>query len=300
MKTITIKEEGEFKIERLTESFLNYIDVSDKTIETYKIALKQFAKYMEDNYIKTPTREDIIGYRESLKEILKPTTVNSYMIAVRNFFKYLEYENIYKNITENVKGVKLEQKHLKLGLSLEEVKSVLEQCKNDKEVLMVKMFTNLGLRENELVNIKLEDFYSDTGVIMLKILGKARNGIKQDAVKIDDKLYNSIKEYVVKNDIKDYLFTSECHRNLGGQMSTSAVRHLIKDLFRRANLNDIELKSCHSLRHTTAQILLENDVPIQEVSEYLRHKSLNTTMIYLKELNQRESKCSNILADNLF
>lgn len=287
-------------IEELSKKFLEYIDVSDMTIELYGKALKQFSNYLNDNNIKNPVREDIINWREELKSYLKANTVNSYLIAIRSFFRYLSYEGLYKNIAENVKGIKVEKRHLKLGLSEEEIEKVLSVCENDKEVLMIKLMINLGLRSNELVNIRLEDFYRDTNVVMLKILGKDRDGEKQDSIKINQELYEMIRLYVKDNSIDDYLFTSKCHRNFNGQMSTSACRHLIKDIFRRADLEEIDLKSAHSLRHATTELLLKEKVDIQEVSEYMRHKNLATTMIYVKELNQKESQCSNILASKLF
>lgn len=300
MNLITKKKEEVFNYNELSKKFLDYIDVSHKTIDTYKIALRQFGEYLINNNISRPTRDDIISWKEELRTYLKPTTINSYLIAVRNLFKYLEYEGIYKNITENVKGIKLERKHLKLGLSEEELEEVLNVCENDKEVLLIKLIVNLGLRANEVINIRLEDFYKDTDIIMLKILGKSRSEEKQDSIKINTQLYNLIKKYVEDNNITDYLFTSKCHRCYGNKMSTSAVRHTIKDIFKRANLDDIDLKSCHSLRHTTTELLLKDGVNIQEVSEYMRHKNITTTMIYAKELNQKESQCSNILANKLF
>lgn len=287
-------------VEKLSKKFLDYIDVSNMTIELYRKALKQFSSYLNDNDIKNPTRENIIEWREELRSYLKANTVNSYLIAVRSFFRYLAYEGLYKNISENVKGIKLEKKHLKLGLSEEEIEKVLNVCNNDREVLIIKMMIVLGLRSNELVNIRLEDFYRDTDTIMLRVLGKARDEEKQDSIKVPQSLYESIKKYVEENNITDYLFVSDCHRNYRGQMSTSALRHLVKDIFKRADLENIDLKSTHSLRHTTTELLLKDKVDIQEVSEYMRHKSLATTMIYAKELNQKESQCSSILANKLF
>lgn len=297
---IIIGENKVLEIETLTQDFLNYIDVSDKTIDTYKIALKQFALYLKENNISLPQREDIIQWRELLKVDHKPTTINGYLIAVRNFFKYLEYNNIYKNITENVKNIQLEQRHLKLGLSKEEIEKVISVCKTDKELLMVKMIINLGLRSNEVVNIRLEDFYKDNDVILMRVLGKARAGYKQDSIKIDERLYDTIKQYVINNNITDYLFTSDSDRNKGQSITAKTVRFIIKDLFKRAELDNLDLKSCHSLRHTTTEMLLENGVSIQEVSGYMRHKSLNTTMIYAKEMDQKKSNCSNLLANSLF
>lgn len=290
---------GEIVVKDYVEKFLNYIDVEEKTRDTYKIALKQFCGYLMNKGINTPTRDEIIEYREFLKENHKPTTVNSYLIAIRNLYNYLEYEGITKDITKNIKGIKLEQKHLKRGLSKEEISKVLDVCKDNRERLMVKMMINLGLRCNELVNIQLEDFYDDKGVIMLKILGKARNGLKQDSIKVDNRLFDMISDYVKEYSINDYLFTSTSNHNKNGKLTTKTIRLTITNLFKKADL-DMNKISCHSTRHTTVELLLENGVDLREVSEFVRHRSISTTMIYSKEINQRNSQTSNVLADMLF
>lgn len=289
----------EIVVKDYVEKFLNYIDVEEKTRDTYKIALKQFCGYLISKGINTPTRDEIIEYREFLKENHKPTTVNSYLIAIRNLYSYLEYEGITKDITKNIKGIKLEQKHLKRGLSKEEISKVLDVCKDNRERLMVKMMINLGLRCNELVNIQLEDFYDDKGVIMLKVLGKARNGLKQDSIKVDNRLFDMISDYVREYSITDYLFTSTSNHNKNGKLTTKTIRLTITNLFKKADL-DMNMISTHSLRHSTVELLLENGVDLKEVSEFVRHKSIEVTLLYSRELNQRNSQTSNVLADMLF
>lgn len=299
MEKIILKPNNDIKMNTYVTNFLEYIDVAPKTIETYKIALKQFCDYLYENDIKNPTREEIIAYREYLKSYLKPNTVNSYLIAVRNFYDWLEYEEITKNITKGIKGIKLETKHLKRGLSVEEIKKVLDVCKDKREVLLIKLMINCGLRCNEVVNIQLQDFYDDKGVIMLKVLGKARAGLKQDSVKIDYRLFELIQEYVKEFNITDYLFVSTSNHNSNGKLTTKTIRYIVTNLFKKAGL-DMERLSTHSTRHTTVELALESGMAIQEVSEFVRHKSISTTLVYSKELEQRNSVIANKLADIIF
>lgn len=299
MKKIMIKEDSQLIVRDYVKRFLDYIDVSPKTTETYKIALRQFTSYLDRNNISNPTREQIIEYREQLKEYLKPTTVNSYLIAIRNLYQWLEYAEITKDITKNIKGIKLETRHLKRGLSLEEISKVLSVCKDTREELLVKLMINLGLRCNEVVNVELNDFYDDKGIIMLKVLGKARDGLKQDPIKVDNRLFELIKKYVKEYDIQDYLFVSNSNHNHNGKLTTKTIRYIITNLFKKAEL-DMSKLSTHSTRHTTCELLLENNTPIQEVSEFMRHKQVSTTLVYSKELDQRNSLASNKLADIMF
>ena len=299
MNEIILKEKNELTLEKLIGRFLDYIDVSDNTMKTYNVGLVQFCSYLKDNNIKQPTREDIINFRESLKETHKPNTINAYLIAIRNFYSWLEYEDIAKDISKKIKGIKLERHHLKRGLSQEENKKVLNVCKDTREELMIKLMITCALRINEVRNIRLEDFYDDKGVIMLKVLGKSRGGLKQDSVKIDDRIFELIKQYCNEYDVKDYLFYSTSNHNKGNMMTTTSFRRIVNSLFERANL-DMEKLSPHSTRHTSVELALESGIPIQEVSEFVRHKSINTTMIYAKELNQRNSTITNTLGNYVF
>ena len=300
MQGLVLNEKNKIIMGEYINRFLDYIDVSDNTIKTYNVGLLQFIDYLKNNSVQEPTREDIISFREYLKEEqLKPNTINAYLIAIRNFYGWLEYEGITKDITKKVKGIKLERKHLKRGLSLEEIKQVLNVCKDLREELMIKIMINCGLRCNEVVNIQLADFYNDKGVVMMKVLGKARGGLKQDSIKIDNRLFELIQEYVKQYDIKDYLFVSTSNHNTNGKLTTKTIRYIVKNLFERAGL-DMEMLTAHSTRHTTCELLLEKGMPIQEVSEFMRHKNINTTIIYSKELDARNSQASNILCDEIF
>lgn len=299
LEEIKERERKEIQTETLINSFLNYLDVSDNTVKTYNVGLIQFNEYLKNNNIKEPTREDIIRFKEHLKENHKPNTINAYLIAIRNFYSWLEYENIAKDISKKVKGIKLERKHLKRGLSQEEIKKVLNVCKDTREELMIKLMITCALRINEVRNIRLEDFYDDKGIVMLKVLGKARSGLKQDSVKIDDRIFELIKKYCEEYKVTDYLFYSTSNNNNGNMMTTTAFRLIVNGLFKKANL-DMEKLSPHSTRHTSVELALESGIPIQEVSEFVRHKSINTTMIYAKELNQRNSTIANTLGNFVF
>lgn len=293
------KENNELVLDDLVQQYLKYIDVNENTARTYNVGLFQFREYLIKNNIRTPQREDIINFREYLKEEHKPNTVNSYMIAVRNFYGWLEYEGITKDISRKIKGVKMERVHLKRGLSKDEIQKVLDVCENTREELLFKLMITCALRVNEVRNIKLEDFYMDKGVILLKVLGKARDGLKQDSVKIDDRLFKLIKNYCVQYDVKDYLFYSMSNENYGDMVSGVTIRKMVNKLFKKANL-DMDMLSPHSTRHTSVELALESGIPIHEVSQFVRHKNISTTMIYAKELDQRNSKIANTLGNYVF
>lgn len=280
----------EIKLEDWQKEYLSYIDVKPKTVETYNIAIRQFIKYLDEKGIKTPTRANVIEFREDLKGSHTISTINSYLIALRNFFSFLEYNGIYKNITQNVKGLKDNELHKRDALTVEQCQKVLSCTKNLREKVLILLTLTCGLRANEIVNIQLEDFREEHGKCMLYILGKGRD-YKQDCVVVENKVLEVIKEYVQMYGIKDYLFVSTSKNNKGGKMTTTAIRNIANDIFKRAGVKSDKIV-LHSLRHSFGTIAIENGEDIRDVSKAMRHRSIVVTERYLHDLDMVNNQCS--------
>ena len=291
MEQLVLNENKNNLIKNYIKRYLNYIDVSQNTIKTYNVGLLQFYNYLKENNIVEPTRENIIAFREYLKLNHKETTINSYLIAIRNFYNWLEYEGITKNITKNIKGINVGNEHKRNALTLEQCKLVLKNAKNIREKVIFLLSTTCGLRANELVNIRLQDFKSKQDRVCLYVLGKARD-YKEDFVIVDKEVYEIIKKYIKEYNICDYLFTSTSNNNNKGQLTTKTIRLIVKDMFRRIGLDSDEY-SLHSCRHSFATLAILSGKDIREVSQAMRHKSTTTTTIYLHDLEKINNKCSN-------
>lgn len=298
MKNIQLFNENKIELKKQIADFLNYIDVSDNSVYTYKVGLKNFVEYLKERNITIPTREDIIEYREHLLNTLKPTTANSYLIAVRNLYNYLEFQGLTRNITKNIKGVNVGNEHKRESLTKEQCLQVLNNAKDIREKVLFLLATTCGIRANELVNIRLEDFKVKQDKVCLYLLGKARN-YKQDFVVVSEEVFELIKEYIKLYHITDYLFTSTSNHNNNGKLTTKTIRLIIKNMFKRIGLDGDEY-SCHSCRHSFATLSIENGNDIREVSQALRHKSIQTTMIYLHDLERINNKCSKTVSNMLF
>lgn len=271
----------------LVDKFLNYIDVSHNSIETYKNGLKMFFNYMKLNDIKNPTRETIINFRKYIQEKNSLSTVNTYLNSTRNFFKWLEYEGLYKDISKNIKGVTVSREHKREALNDEQIKLIMKNVRNSKEKIIFLLGICCGCRANELCNIQLKDFVKKDQKILLYLLGKGRDG-KVDYVVINDKLYSLIQEYVKEYNITNYLFTSD-YKNDGSKVTSKTIRYIVKNMFRRVGI-DSNLYSCHSMRHTFATENLLAGVDIREVSKAMRHKNITTTEVYAHDIEQKNNR----------
>lgn len=277
--------------EQYIEKFLEYIDVSNNTIKEYTAGLKRFFNYCYENNVVEIQRQDVINFREYLKDNNKEaTTINLYLASVKNFFKWLEYEGIYKDITRNVKSLPVEKGHKREAVTVEQLKTMLSFCKDKRERLILLITITTGLRCNELRNIMVQDFKKKNGTICLYVLGKARAGLKADYVIIPEDLYQEIQEYIQENNITEYLFVSSSNNNKGNLISTRAIRDIVNKIYKKAGL-DKNLYVFHSLRHGFCNISLMNDIDIVEVSKAMRHKSIQTTMTYVRDIEAKDNRC---------
>lgn len=286
---------SKLELRGLKEQYLEYIDVSNKTIETYDIAIGQFINYLYEKGIQKPTRKDVIEWRDYLKENHSVATVNSYLIAVRNLFKYLQYIGIYKNITENIKGLKDTDIHKREALDVETCRKLIASAKNLKEKALFLLAVSCGLRANEIVNIELKDFKEEENQVRLYVLGKGRDS-KLDYVIVPEEVINVIKEYIQEYSITNYLFVSNSNHNKGGQLNTRTIRRIINAMYERLGIKSDTIV-LHSLRHTFATISLQNGMNIREVSQAMRHANIATTERYAHDLEIKNNKCSNTVTN---
>ena len=289
---ITTKE-----LENYTESFIDYLDVDDKTLKAYKVGIRSLFNYMESHGIKQPTRDDIIGFRNMLRETYSTNTTNTYMIAVRALFKYLEIHKLYPNITIDIKGAKYSNTPKKQVLSLEQTKMIYNSLTDLREKSLFSLFATTGLRVWEVANTNIEDIKIYNGEVVLFVLGKKRDD-KSEYVKLSEQVLNDIKNYI-RNRTSGPIFISTSNENKGNRISTVSIRKIVKSIFKRFGLDDNTF-SCHSLRRTFAVISYETGNSIYDIQQVLRHHSINTTTRYLQQVNRDNNKTEFNVSNTIF
>lgn len=67
----------------------------------------------------------------------------------------------------------------------------------------------------------------------------------------------------------------------------------------KSRMKDIGIDSryftCHSLRHSALSIALESGSPLLQVQSLARHSSLNTTSLYLHNLNRLDNGSEQVI-----
>ncbi len=292
-------------IEEAIELFVSECDIRENSRNVYRRGLLYFFKWVKKTgrTISKLTRADIITFKDSLLNTHSNLSVASYLVALRRFYEWCEGNKLYPNIAKGIKSPKRKNAYLKEHLRENQIHQLLQHFEgNPRDYAIVNLLLRTGLRCIEVVRANVEDITFKGGQRILKIWGKGRD--EKDAfVVLTDKAYAPIKAYLDTRGtttLKEPLFISTSNRNLKGRLTTRSISKICKEGFRAIGIDGKEY-TAHSLRHTTAVLLLKNG-SLADVQSVLRHSSPATSQIYTKSIEEelRLANPSEMKLDGIF
>lgn len=142
---------------------------------------------------------------------------------------------------------------------------------------MVRCVVDLGLRASEVVGLDLDDIDWCGGTIRI---GPSKSR-RVDVLPLPQSTGSAIATYLYSERPR-----TNNHRvfvrhvaPVGEPIGPGVVRRVVREAFRRCGLPYTRV---HILRHTLASRLLKGGATLKEVSDVLRHRALDTTLIYAK------------------
>lgn len=240
--------------------------LSPRTISTYAFVVGKFLRVhkKEPHQI---TKNEVQNYLLGLLEKGSPgNTINVYLNGLKFFFE----ECLGRKLTAKIKYYKIPQK-LPEFLTQEETIRFFSVIVNKKHKLMITLLYSTGLRVSELLNLKVNDFQFEENYGWVR-QGK---GNKDRPFIIAEKLKQEVVSWIEKNqlDFQNLLFS-----NKNKKMSSQTVRKVIKRAVNTAKIK--KNVHPHTLRHSFATHLLENDYAVTDVQGLLGHSKVDTTLIY--------------------
>jgi len=247
---------------------------SDKTIKTYIYCIDRFLRWCGKDLGKI-SKKDVRFFLEYLSEKERAgNTLNTYHMAIRFLFE----DVLDKRIWIDIKYSKVPKK-LPVVLNKEEIRRLFEAIDNKTHELMIKLMYSAGLRVSELINLKVEDLNLKQGFGYVR-QGK---GNKDRIFIIAENLKGELREYIGKKKLNEYpyLFMSNRER----KYSVRSLQQIIKKATKKAKIN--KQISCHTLRHSFATHLIENEYSLIDVQVLVGHKSPETTFTYLHTISPK-------------
>ena len=275
------------------------------------IHLREFFHYLEIkghenlNYVTTKivtTYYDYLSTRKNNRRsgALSNGALNKHQQALKLFLKFLKNNNFKMTFGVHLKYEKANTIDEKDILTQDEVKELFKACEyshvserfrlRDKAILAV--LYSCGLRRNEAVGLDISDIDFEKKVVHVRNGSRNKKRVNP-YVPINDFNLNLIEDYILNSrpqfynsDSTEALFTNKNGKRMLGKSFADRLKVIV-----RATENEamIEKNICpHNLRHSVATHLLQRGMPIELVSKFLGHSSIESTQIYTHFIDDDE------------
>ncbi len=267
--------------------------LSPLTLPIYQRTLAQFFMFLAEHEGETPSLEMLknlkapqfrawLSHLTHEKAFSKSSIIRA-LAVVRSFYGFLDRRGYVHNpVLETVRAPRKPQS-VPRALSQEEAKYLVGQSDTGEDRPWVgkrniALFTLLyaaGLRIGEALRLNQGDIPGEGSLLLIQ--GK---GNKQRMVPLLPLARKALQDYL---DLCPYV--KESHMPLflgirGKRMNVSRAEESIKDV--RRSLGLPESATPHTLRHSFATHLLEENADLRTIQELLGHASLSTTQKYTK------------------
>ncbi len=263
-----------------------------QTMNFYQKKLGAFRKFLVQikkvQCLEMLTSEEIKFYIESKYSKNKVTTFNCHARALRAFFNYLERDGyLIANPARNIKPKKVIKEKLDY-FTVEQVRKLITsfdlRYKSElRNLLIVLILLDTGVRNSELVRIKLEDINFQNRSIYIYAT-KTNTFRTVYFSKETERILNGYRREVLKGAEKGALFVkfyNHCNEPIpGSAINAEMVYGLLSRKALKVFGPDFRMNP-HKFRHTFATHFIINGGDAFSLRDLLGHTNIETTKIYV-------------------
>jgi integrase/recombinase XerD len=261
------------KIEKMIKD-LELRGRSEPTIKNMVCTMNAFSRF----YNKSPEllgEHEIINYLEyciKTKKLCRGTV--NYINSTLKFFYVVTLEGSWSDL--RVPKLRYDKK-LPKYLTKEEVKLLLESTTYLKHKAILSTIYSAGLRVSEAINLRISDIMSKE--MKIRVRNGKRN--KERYTLLSQKNLELLRVYWKKFGYKnyspdDYLFISRLTKT---KLTTRCIEKAMEKSMRNSGI--VKKATVHTLRHSFATHLMNDDVELVNIQTLMGHSNIKTTSIYL-------------------
>lgn len=250
---------------------------SPKTIRAYQGELARFAAWFraandEEPSIQGITGEDLLGFKRSMIEReCQPPTINRAMAAVKSFLQWgrTDLPDIPRRIRRSPDQLRwldpAEQRRLL---------RVIERSGSKRDLAIVRILINTGLRVAELVALEWRDVQISERKGSLTVrFGKGAKWRSIKLIPVAREAFEVLRGATSLTDPHHRIFQGP-----RGPLCTRAIQHMLDKYAPAAKLEPL---TPHMLRHTFCKNLERAGVSLPEIARLAGHSSILTTQRYV-------------------
>lgn len=275
--------------DRATDDFLGDLRrrrYSQRTIDTYRRVLDEFGDRLPVDQDVSKIATDDVRRDLAAKSHLSLGTLAHREAVFSSYFRWLyEERKIAHNPMDRLKRTKrVPAEDLDVTtVATADVPTLLAAAKPSTERNAVAIVAYLGPRRHATALLRLTDYDRERRLMRFK-----EKGAKSIEKPVPDELATILDGSIAAGDILDppydYLVPPEGYLSRRGDRDDRVIWRVIKRVADRAGVP----AHVHALRAAFATFYLErNPDDLLGLKELLGHRSLNTTLIYLRRLNKQ-------------
>jgi integrase/recombinase XerD len=246
------------EILRICFKKLKYFRYADRSIEIYMHYVTKFLEFT-DKYSQHLTASDFQNYLDNYN-----FSSCSQQNQIISSIKFL-YDKVLKRKYNKISFERPRKtRQLPRIINQDLLRSKINKIENKKHKAIIALGFSCSLRRSEVINLKIIDIDSSNMLILIR----DSKFNKDRYVPFSDGLLKILRDYYNEYKPKEYLFNG-----MAGKYSATSCNKIFKKYIDSA-------KSFHSLRHSGATAMLENNIDLRVIQKCLGHKSVKTTEIY--------------------
>lgn len=315
MRKLTLKNESYRYIEKSFREWLDVLGYAESTVYNLPNHIRELFYFLERNDIQSIQKLDNHIIREHYENVklrsndrnggaLSNGSLNKHLQALYKFTEYLRQSGRMVLPILNIDWEKDDTKHIET-LTTEEIQQLYKATrlypKNIRytkpeyffgaialrDRAMLTIFYGCGLRRNEGHHLRVDDINFDKRILHVR-KGKAN---RERLVPFNRANSEYLQKYVYDGRpllIRDKRESAFFINERGGRLGAQSLALRLKILQQRSDDIGLQEKNVrlHVLRHSIATHLLRNGMPLENISRFLGHNSLESTQIYTHLIDQ--------------
>ncbi len=252
-----------------------------------KLSWESYAKEVERYLSGVSSLDDITA--DYLEEYIKKrsgdglnaTSIAHVITIMRSFHRFLVLDHKKDKDLSQVLSSPKKARHLPDVLSVPDTIALLQGLPQTtpyerRNASMIILMYAAGLRVSELVNLKMDQLRLNTGFIICQGKGKKERMVPVAGMAVErlESYLEKDRKLFLKNKKSPYVYLS----SRGTPVTRERFWQILDEASRNSDLG--RHVHPHTLRHTFATHLLENDADLRAIQEMLGHENITTTTIY--------------------
>lgn len=245
----------------LKENYVRELHLKTKSVETRKSYISALNKFIhENNRVYRLSENDLKSYMSDFRNKYSDSYFNVMGSALK--ILYIDVLKQHRKI-QWFKPVKTDRKFHNI-VTQDQFINMMKNTSNIKHKLIIIMLYSTGIRETELINLKLDDIDLFNKRIFIRSLKNGKNRF----IPLHELTIKYLNSYLNKIKPIEYLLNGQSNI----KYSVSSIRNICKN-------NSYGKVYPHLLRHTYLTNVIENE-DIFAAMELAGHRNLNSTLHY--------------------